>query len=72
MERSGFHHVLVNEFDRRACATLRCNRAVKVSDEAAALGATNRWPLIEGDVRGIDFIHWRGEVDVVAGGARPQ
>lgn len=68
MEKSGFRPVLVNEFDHRACATLRRNRAVTVSDEAAALAVKNGWPLIEGDVRGINFTHWRDKVDVVAAG----
>jgi DNA (cytosine-5)-methyltransferase 1 len=28
----------------------------------------DRWPLIEGDVRAVDFRRWEGRVDVVAGG----
>jgi DNA (cytosine-5)-methyltransferase 1 len=53
LEAAGFRHVLVNEIDRRACATLAANRA---------------WPLAEGDVRGLDFASFEGKVDVVAGG----
>lgn len=26
MEKAGFHHLLLNEFDHYACQTLRCNR----------------------------------------------
>jgi DNA (cytosine-5)-methyltransferase 1 len=68
MHTSGFRHVLVNEFDRRACATLRRNGAVEAGDEATAQRVTRGWPLIEGDVREIDFTPWRDRVDVVAGG----
>src|SRR5439155_6730567 len=44
------------------------------SDSNARLDATgrpsgtDRWPLVEGDVRAVDFHRWEGRVDVVAGG----
>lgn len=56
MELAGFRHLLAVEFDRRACATIRSNTA----------GAG--WPLIEGDVRAVDFSGLADMVDVVAGG----
>lgn len=68
MEESGFRHVVLNEFERRACATLRCNGAADRRGSHAADTAPGRWPLIEGDVREIDFTPWLGQVDVVAGG----
>lgn len=54
MEKAGFHHVMLNEFDPSACETLRTNRP--------------GWNIIEGDVNGIDFSPWRGEVDFISGG----
>ncbi|WP_028934392.1 DNA cytosine methyltransferase [Pseudonocardia spinosispora] len=53
MHRSGFRHLLVNELERRACETLRAN----------SVG-----PLVDGDVRAVDFTALEGTVDVVAGG----
>jgi DNA (cytosine-5)-methyltransferase 1 len=52
LQRAGFEHLLVNELDRRGCETL----------------ARTGWPLVAGDVRGIDFRDLGGPVDVVAGG----
>jgi DNA (cytosine-5)-methyltransferase 1 len=69
MERAGFRHLLCNEFAHYACETLRTNAAVDYKDGAdlpAVLG--DPWPLIEGDVRGVDFTRLQGQVDVVAGG----
>ncbi|MCZ8352954.1 MAG: DNA (cytosine-5-)-methyltransferase [Rhizobium sp.] len=55
MERAGFEHVGVFEFDRNAAATLRTNRP--------------DWKVIEGDIKTLDFrpYHAHG-VDLVAGG----
>ncbi|WP_037066312.1 DNA cytosine methyltransferase [Pseudonocardia acaciae] len=55
MHRGGFRHLLVNELEPRACETLRHNGG-------------RGWPLVPGDVRGIDFTELAGRVDVVAGG----
>ncbi|MGH3621577.1 MAG: DNA cytosine methyltransferase [Sciscionella sp.] len=69
MKEAGFRHVLVNEFDVRACSTLRGNTATDLRDRATGpVALSDRWPLIEGDVREVDFTPWRGHVDVVAGG----
>lgn len=54
MERAGFHHVLLNEFDKHACATLRKNRP--------------EWNVVEGDVHDVDFTPLRGKVDFLSGG----
>ncbi|MGY1653310.1 DNA cytosine methyltransferase [Geodermatophilus sp. SYSU D01119] len=69
MHRAGFRHLLVNEFNHRACSTLRSNLAVDYA-EAAPLPTTldDPWPLVEGDVRGVDFSRLEGQVDIVAGG----
>lgn len=54
MEKAGFKHVLLNEFDTSACNTLRVNRP--------------DWNIIEGDVRHIDFTPLRDKVDFLSGG----
>ncbi|MBD5365241.1 MAG: DNA (cytosine-5-)-methyltransferase [Bacteroides sp.] len=54
MEKAGFHHVLLNEFDHSACETLRLNRP--------------EWNVIEGDVHDIDFTPYRGKIDFLSGG----
>lgn len=54
MEKAGFKHVLLNEFDPHACNTLRLNRP--------------DWHVVEGDVEQVDFTHWRGKVDFLSGG----
>jgi len=69
MHSAGFRHLLLNECDRRACATLRANRAVQYNlDEAPPSTLTDPWPLIEGKVDAVDFTPFAGQVDVVAGG----
>lgn len=54
MEKAGFKHVLLNEFETAACNTLRVNRP--------------DWNIIEGDVRHIDFTPLRDKVDFLSGG----
>ena len=54
MEKAGFKHVLLNEFDPYACQTLRTNRP--------------EWNVVEGDVAGVDFTPWRDKVDFLSGG----
>jgi DNA (cytosine-5)-methyltransferase 1 len=66
MQQAGFRHLLAVEIDRRACATLRLNGAEDYQEPSAR--PPNVWPLVEGDIREVDFTRWAGEVDVVAGG----
>lgn len=54
MEKAGFKHVLLNEFDKSACATLRKNRP--------------NWNVVEGDVHEISFKEYEGKVDFLSGG----
>lgn len=54
MEMAGFKHVLLNEFDRQACNTLRTNRP--------------KWNVIEGDIHDVDFTKYRDKVDLLTGG----
>ena len=69
MHDAGFRHLVAVELEKRACATLRANRA----NDYTASGAlpsklSDRWPLVEGDVHNVDFNRWHGQVDVIAGG----
>jgi DNA (cytosine-5)-methyltransferase 1 len=69
MHNVGFRHLLINEIEPRCCDTLRKNAATDIDSnllDAEASGES--WPLIEGDIRSIDFIAFEGRVDVVAGG----
>lgn len=54
LDNAGFDHLLLNEYDSRACSTLRANRP--------------DWNVVEGDVAGIDFTHFMGQVDLLEGG----
>ncbi len=54
MEKSGFRHVLLNEFETSACNTLRLNRP--------------EWNVVEGDIRHIDFTPLKGKIDFLSGG----
>jgi DNA (cytosine-5)-methyltransferase 1 len=69
MHNAGFRHLLAVELEKRACATLRRNVAVEL-DRATEQAVTvdSAWPLVEGDVRDVDFMPWVSQVDVVAGG----
>jgi DNA (cytosine-5)-methyltransferase 1 len=52
MENAGINHVLLNEWDKHACNTLRINRP--------------KWNVIEGDVKELKF--HEGQADIVQGG----
>ncbi len=54
MEKAGFRHLLLNEFNHSACNTLRHNRP--------------EWNVVEGDIHDIDFTPFRGEIDFLSGG----
>lgn len=54
LEKTGFEAVLLNEWDKHACQTLRTNRP--------------EWNVAEGDVSQLDFRPYRGKVDFLSGG----
>ncbi len=54
LEQAGFEALLLNEWDKHACNTLRQNRP--------------DWNVVEGDICQIDFTPYRGKVDFLAGG----
>jgi DNA (cytosine-5)-methyltransferase 1 len=54
LENAGFEHLMLNEWDKAACSTLRHNRP--------------KWNVVEGDIAQIDFKQFKGQVDLVEGG----
>ncbi|TKA09515.1 DNA cytosine methyltransferase [Actinacidiphila oryziradicis] len=69
LHEAGFRHLVVNEFAKRACETLRSNVAVdRKGEDHVPQGMSDPWPLIEGDVRSVEFAYLRDRVDVIAGG----
>jgi DNA (cytosine-5)-methyltransferase 1 len=57
---SGIEHAAVVEWNSACCANIRANQEAGVS-------AVESWPLIESDVRDVNFTKWRG-IDLVCGG----
>ncbi|HVB42811.1 MAG TPA: DNA cytosine methyltransferase [Streptosporangiaceae bacterium] len=69
MHEAGFRHLLAVEIEKRACSTLRANKAVPFdSDAGAPATLADSWPLAEHDIHRMDFTPWAGAVDVIAGG----
>jgi DNA (cytosine-5)-methyltransferase 1 len=69
LHAAGFRHLLLNELNKRACATLRANNAVDyLPDETPPATLADPWPLIEGGIGEVDFTPFLGDIDVVAGG----
>ncbi len=54
MEKAGFKHLLLNEFDKNACDTLRFNRP--------------EWNVVHDDVHNISFSDYLGKVDLLTVG----
>ena len=54
LENAGLQHLLLNEYDKNAAATLRKNRP--------------QWKVDDSDIAKVDFRYLRGKVDVVEGG----
>ena len=61
VSRAGFIPEEIVERDRWCCDTIRENRARAVAPVA-------KWPLVEGDVRHMDFRRHEGRVELVTGG----
>ncbi len=69
VHNAGFRPLLVNEFHKRACETLRANLAEERDKDDTTVSTSKKWPLVEGDVRKIrSFGFLKGKVDVLAGG----
>lgn len=54
MHKAGFKHLLLNEYDKEACATLRKNMP--------------EWNVIQGDIHNIDFTPYADRIDLLTGG----
>jgi DNA (cytosine-5)-methyltransferase 1 len=54
LEHAGLKHVLLNEYDKQAVATLRKNKP--------------EWNVNGEDIHKVDFTKWHGKVDVIEGG----
>lgn len=54
MEQAGFKHIMLNEHDKYACATLKRNRPL--------------WNIIEDDIHKLDFKKYANSVDLLTGG----
>lgn len=54
LEKAGFSHVMLNEFDKYACETLRSNRP--------------DWNVVEADIHEIDFSPYRDKIHFLSGG----
>lgn len=54
MHKAGFKHLLLNEYDKDACATLEKNMP--------------DWNVVQGDIHDIDFTPYLGKVDLLTGG----
>jgi len=54
MEKAGIKHVLLNEFEKNSCNTLRFNRP--------------EWNVLEDDIRNVNFSEYNDKVDIVTGG----
>ena len=53
-EKAGLNSILLNDFDKYCCATLKSNRP--------------NWNVVEGNVQDIVYDAYKGKVDVVTGG----
>jgi len=60
--RAGFEPMMMLEWDRWCCTTLRENLAGQERSQTAP------WRIIESDIRWMDFRSFEGEVDFVSGG----
>lgn len=54
MHKAGFKHLLLNEFDKDACATLQKNMP--------------DWNVVHADIHDVDFTPYYGKVDLLTGG----
>lgn len=54
ISKAGFRHLLLNEIDHDACATLSMNRP--------------NWNVVEGDIHGLSLTRYEGHVDLLSGG----
>ncbi|MEU7620579.1 DNA cytosine methyltransferase [Micromonospora rifamycinica] len=68
VHRAGFRPLLVNELVKYACETLEANAASQRGDTERIPVPGERWPLVPGDVGGVEFDYLWDRVDLLAGG----
>lgn len=68
VHRAGFRPLLVNELVKYACETLKANAASQRGETERVPTPGERWPLVEGDIREIEFGYLWDRVDLLAGG----
>ena len=61
LHQAGFHPETVVEWDHDACETVRENQAFEHP-------IVRDWPLVEGDVRSVDFTSFEDRLDLISGG----
>jgi len=61
LHRAGFHPGAVVEWDHDCCVTVRENQVFEHP-------IVRDWPLIEGDVRSVDFAPFEDRLDLISGG----
>lgn len=54
LEKAGFNHVLLNEFDKNASLTLKTNRP--------------NWNVVDQDIHKVSFLKYKNQVDLISGG----
>lgn len=68
VHNAGFRPLLLNEFARHACSTLKANGAKPRGEEDRVPELGESWPLVAGDVRDLKLGYLSKKVDVLAGG----
>jgi DNA (cytosine-5)-methyltransferase 1 len=61
LHQAGFHPISVIEWDHYCCDTIRENKRRGAS-------IVKSWPLVEGDVKAVNFKGYEGTIDIVSGG----
>jgi DNA (cytosine-5)-methyltransferase 1 len=61
LHRAGFEPVKVVEWDHDCCETIRAN-------QVSGIANIRTWPLVEGDIRAVDFESYEGKIDLISGG----
>lgn len=54
LEKAGLNSILLNEFDKDACETLKLNRP--------------NWNVVHSDIAKVNFKHYKHEIDIITGG----
>jgi DNA (cytosine-5)-methyltransferase 1 len=61
LHRAGFEPLKVVEWDRNCFETIRVNQIRNLAN-------VQTWPLVQGDIRSVDFTEYEGKLDLISGG----